>query len=561
MVILIAAGTNYELNSHVFLEETPGNKLDGTVFPHKKVTKRIDRAASLGYEKLKEIHLEDYQHLFSRVNLALSPEVPEITTHKLLDNYKASSNPNPYLEELMFHYGRYLLISSSRENTLPCGLQGVWSQYLVTPWTGGYWHNINVQMNYWGAFNTNLAETFIPYIQYHKAYMPKTRENATSYIKKNHPQALDKDGDNGWAIGSGATAYVIGGAPSHSGPGTAGFTSKLFWEYYDFTRDTTFLRETGYPALLGASKFLSKTVKPAEEGLLLVDPSASPEVRVKDEIGGFSGPHYRTVGTTFDQGFVWENHNDVLKAAEILGEKDDFLNVVRDQMGKLDPVIIGASGQIKEYREENEYAEIGDPHHRHVSQLCPLFPGTLINFNTPDWLQAAGVTLDFRGNKATGWGLAHRLNLRARTKDAEKAHEVLRILLKERTLPNLWTIHPPFQIDANLGLVSGIAEMLIQSHEGFIEILPALPKAWGTGSFDGLVARGNFELSVKWEDGKASRVEIISNVGGECAFKCPNPGNIQITDNLKQEIPFAVEDEKIIRFNTDKNRIYTLKLN
>ena len=486
--------------------------------------------------------------------------MPKITTGELLDNYK-NGNSNPYLEELIFHYGRYLLISSSRKNTLPSGLQGVWSQYLVTPWTGGYWHNINVQMNYWGAFNTNMAETFIPYIQYHKAYMPKTQESATSYIEKNHPQALDEDGDNGWAIGSGATAYVIGGAPSHSGPGTAGFTSKLFWEYFDFTRDTAFLRETGYPALLGASKFLSKTVKPAENGLLLVDPSASPEVRIKDENGAYRGPHYRTIGTTFDQGFIWENHNDVLKAAKILGKESEFLDVVSNQIKRLDPILIGASGQIKEYREENDYGEIGDPHHRHISHLCPLFPGTLINSNTPDWMQGARVTLDYRGNNATGWGLAHRLNLRARTKDAEKAHEVLSILLKERTLPNLWTVHPPFQIDANLGLVSGIAEMLIQSHEGFIELLPALPNVWETGSFSGLVARGNFEISAEWDNSEVSQVEIIANVGGDCRIKYPGIINVVLTDNFNNNIPFSKEDENSIRFSTAKSGKYTIKFN
>jgi len=313
--------------------------------------------------------------------------------------------------------------------------------------------------------------------------------------------------------------------------------------------------------LLGASKFLSKTVKPAENGLLLVDPSASPEVRIKDENGAYRGPHYRTIGTTFDQGFIWENHNDVLKAAKILGKESEFLDVVSNQIKRLDPILIGASGQIKEYREENDYGEIGDPHHRHISHLCPLFPGTLINSNTPDWMQGARVTLDYRGNNATGWGLAHRLNLRARTKDAEKAHEVLSILLKERTLPNLWTVHPPFQIDANLGLVSGIAEMLIQSHEGFIELLPALPKVWEKGSFSGLVARGNFEISAEWDNSEVSQVEIIANVGGDCRIKYPGIINVVLTDNFNNNIPFSKEDENSIRFSTAKSGKYTIKFN
>jgi alpha-L-fucosidase 2 len=559
VVLIIAAGTNYELSEEVFLQEEHSLKLDGNAYPHEKVSKAIQQATELGFETLKATHLKDYQQIFSRVKLELSPGVPDIPTKTLVANYR--QNPEDvFLEELVFHYGRYLLISSSRQGTLPCGLQGVWSQYLVTPWTGGFWHNINVQMNYWGAFSTNMAETFIPYIEYYNAYLPKTREAATSYIREHHPEALDEEGDNGWAIGSGATAYVIGGAPAHSGPGTAGFTSKLFWEYYDFSRDTAFLRETGYPALLGASKFLSKTVKPAENGLLLVNPSASPEIRVKDENGEFKGPHYRTIGTTFDQGFVWENHNDALKAAGILNADDPILEVIRDQVHRLDPIQIGASGQIKEYREENEYGEIGDPHHRHISHLCPIYPGTLINSNHPDWLEAVSKTLDYRGNVSTGWAMAHRMNVRARTMEAEKAREVYSLFLQERILPNLWTVHPPFQIDGNLGTMAGVAEMLVQSHEGFIELLPALPAAWETGSFEGLVARGNFEISLRWEKGVISHLEILSGSGGNCTLKMDRAVDVQIKDMDGNVIPYVQKENNIIVFNTRKSGEYLVAL-
>ena len=555
VVLIIAAGTNYVLNEEVFLQEEHSLKLNANTFPHDKVSKAIEYATDLGFETLKASHLEDYQQIFSRVKLELSSSVPDFPTKTLVANYR--QNPSDvFLEELVFHFGRYLLISSSRKGTLPCGLQGVWSQYLVTPWTGGFWHNINVQMNYWGAFSTNMPETFVPYIEYYNAYLPKTRESATSYIREHHPEALDEEGDNGWAIGSGATAYVIGGAPSHSGPGTAGFTSKLFWEYYDFTRDTAFLRETGYPALLGASKFLSKTVLPAENGLLLVNPSASPEIRVKDENGEFKGPHYRTIGATFDQGFVWENHNDVLKAAEVLDAKDPFLAVVRDQVNRLDPIQIGASGQIKEYREEKEYGEIGDPHHRHISHLCPIYPGTLINSSHPDWIEAVSKTLDYRGSESTGWAMAHRMNVRARTREAEKAREVYSLFLQERILANLWTVHPPFQIDGNLGTMAGVVEMLIQSHEGFIDLLPALPDAWDTGSFEGLVARGNFEISLSWEKGKITYMDVVSRSGGTCALKMDQAENFQIKDMDGKIIPHVRKEHDIVEFNTRKSGEY-----
>jgi alpha-L-fucosidase 2 len=568
VVLLIAAGTNYELSEKVFLEKTNNKKLDVNVFPHEKVAKRIDNATTIGFETLKAIHLKDYQNLFSRVNLSFSHDDPQVTTKTLLENYKEDAS-NTFLEELMFHFGRYLLISSSRKGTLPCGLQGVWSQYAVTPWTGGYWHNINVQMNYWGAFSTNMAETFIPYLEYYKAYRPLTEEYATEYVKKNNPESLAEDGDNGWAIGTGATVYVIGAPGGHSGPGTGGFTSKLLWDRYKYTQDTTFLREIGYPALLSMSKFLSKTLKPYENGLLLVEPSASPEIRVKQFkegangdplIGSFSGPHYVTTGTTFDQGFVWETYNDVLKAAEILGAEDDYLNIVKNQINRLDPILIGTSGQVKEYREENAYGEIGDPHHRHVSHLCPLYPGTLINSTTPEWMQGAITALDLRGNKATGWALAHRMNLRARTKDGEQAHEVFSVLIKEKTLPNLWSVHPPFQIDANLGLMAGVAEMLIQSHEGFIELLPALPKAWQTGSFDGLVARGNFEVSLRWKNSNISSVKILSKSDGKCSIKLPNTKGVQIKDRIGKQIVYKINDEDIVEFNTKKSGKYFITI-
>jgi alpha-L-fucosidase 2 len=553
VVILINAGTNYTLSQSVFLESENKKKLDGNVFPHEKVTASINKAASMGYNALKASHLKDYQQIFSRVNLSLSPELPKLPTSALLKEYSAGKT-HPYLEELMFNFGRYLLIASSRKGTLPSGLQGVWSNYERTPWSGGYWHNINVQMNYWGAFNTNMAETFIPYVEYFNAYYPKAQLIANEFIKKYQPQNLAVD--NGWAIGTGASAYAIGSPGGHSGPGTGGFTTKMFWDYYEFTRDTTFLREVAYPMIYGMSKFLSKTLKPSEDGLLLVDPSASPEIKIKDEQGRFNGPYYVTKGTTFDQAFVWETYNDLLKAAAIIGKNDRFLELVKEQITKLDPILIGASGQIKEFREENAYGEIGDPTHRHISHLCALYPGTLINSNTPEWMEAARFVLDKRGNRSTGWGLIHRMNLRARAKDGENAYKAFSTLIKERTLPNLWTVHPPFQIDANLGLVAGIAEMLLQSHEGFIELLPALPDAWKTGRFDGLVARGNFEISAQWTDKHVKAITINAKSGGVCRIKISNLKSINLKNDKGMAIDYKIVDKDIVEFSTTAGSAY-----
>lgn len=552
LVILIATGTNYKLQDKVFLNDTNTLKLNAKEFPNEKVDHLLAASSDLGYEQLKKKHLADYQSLFARVNLKLAKTVTNVPTKTLVQNYK--KNPSDiYLEELMFQYGRYLLIASSRKGTLPCGLQGVWSQYDVTPWSGGYWHNINVQMNYWGAFSTNLAETFTPYEEYFKAYLPKAYVNANNYIKKLYPEALSSsDTGNGWCIGTGANAYSIESPGRHSGPGTGGFTTKLFWDRFEFTQDTLFLKQTVYPALLGMSTFLSKTLVPSQNGVLLVDQSASPEQIHK-------GSYYMTKGATFDQGFVWETYNDLLKSAQILNVKESFLDTVKKQINQLDPILIGESGQIKEFREENKYGEIGEPKHRHISQLCPIYPGTLINSSKPEWVQAVSTTLDFRGNNTTGWAMAHRMNVRARTKEAEKAHEVYSKFLRERTLPNLWTVHPPFQIDGNLGTMAGVAEMLVQSQEAFIELLPALPKVWENGTVNGLVARGNFEIAMNWNKSTLSSCSIISKNGGKCRVKYLFTENVVLKDEAGKIIDFTKNGDSTIEFDTVKSTKYFIE--
>lgn len=551
VVLILATGTNYELSEQLISERNKKVKLDIESHPHKKVSRLIENATSLGYNKLKERHLADYKGLFSRVSLNLDSEIPPIPTKRMLENYREGINI-PYLEELMFQFGRYLLIASSRQGALPSGLQGIWSQYQVSPWTGGYWHNINIQMNYWGAFSANLSETFTPYIEYFKAYLPEAKKLATRYIKIHNPEALAEN-DNGWTIGTAGTPYEIRPPGGHSGPGTSGFTSKLFWEYYDFTRDTTFLRKVGYPVILGTSKFLAKTLKPSGDMLLLVEPSASPEQM-------HEGKYYQTKGATFDQGFVWENHNDLLKAAAILGKNDPFLIIADEQMSQLNPILIGKSGQIKEFREEEFYGDIGEKTHRHISHLCPLYPGTLINSTTSEWMDASKVTLDLRGNETTGWAMAHRMNLRARTKEGDKAYEVYSKFIKERTLPNLWTTHPPFQIDGSFGCMAGVAEMLLQSHEGYIEPLAALPKSWRNGEFKGLVARGNFEISTTWNNGTATIIKIISKSGGNCSLRYPGIDEQTIISSGGETIEMDIISSDIVKFKTYQGIEYVIEL-
>ena len=248
----------------------------------------------------------------------------------------------------------------------------------------------------------------------------------------------------------------------------------------------------------------------------------------------------------------------MLKAARILKINDPFIRTIKNQIGKLDAIHIGESGQIKEYREEKKYSDIGDPHHRHISHLCALYPGTLINSNTPEWMKASTVTLNKRGDKSTGWAIAHRLNLWARTKDGNRAYKLYQQLLKSGILENLWDIHPPFQIDGNFGATAGVAEMLLQSHEGYIEPLPALPDAWADGSYKGLVARGNFVCSVEWRNKKITGMRIVARSGGECVLKCAN-AEVKGIFADGQRVKTKVSKGNIVSFNTKVGGVYDVR--
>lgn len=542
LLIMVSLGTNYELKPSVFTESDPAKKLQGTLHPHQKVSSTIVNASLKSYQELLMNHVGDYKNLFHRVNLNLGGSFSSLPTDQMLDAYKKGI-PSAYLEELYFQYGRYLLICSSRKGTLPATLQGIWTHYDISPWNSGYWHNINVQMNYWPVFNTNLAELFTAYADYNIAFRDAGKNHANTYVKKYNPVSFDAvDYNNGWAIGTGASLYGIHAPGSHSGPGTGGFTAKLFWDNYTFTKDVKSLKEIDFSAIFSMSEFLSKVVKPVN-GLYLASPSASPEQKVNNE-------NYETVGCAFDQQMIYENHKDVLNAASILNVSNKTIELLKAQINKLDPVQIGLSGQIKEYREENKYGEIGEYNHRHISQLVGLFPGTVINSSTPAWIDAAKVSLNERGDLSKGWAMAHRMNAWARVKDGNRAYKLLKDLLSTGTYHNLWDAHPPFQIDGNFGGTAGIAEILLQSHNNMIELLPALPNTWPNGSYKGLVARGNFTVDVSWKNNIATDVRIVSRAGGNCILQYPNLKYARITDEKGRIIKFTAGDNHSVSFQT-----------
>lgn len=548
--IVIAADTNYALCEEVFLEQNREKKTKGTD-PHESMMQLVSSAVKKGYQKLREQHMQDYRKLFGRVKFSLD-DSKEGYVEDLLCDYKSGKSV-PYLEELYFQYGRYLLISSSRKGGLPANLQGIWNCHDLSPWGSGYWHNINVQMNYWPAFNTNLLETFEPYVDYHQAYRSKAEEYASEYIKEHNPKNFKEGkGACGWTIGTAGYPYFITAPGGHSGPGTGALTSKLFWEAYAFSCDPQILKEVTYPALLGMSRFLTKTVK-EYDGKYLVCPSASPE-QLNNGPYISDGTFYRTVGCAFDQQLIYENGKDLLTATDLLGadleEKEDIV-LQKQQIDKYSHVNVGWSGQIKEFLEEHFYGEIGEYHHRHISHLMALYPGTSINASTPAWMDAARISLENRGNNTTGWALAHRLNAWARLGEGNKAYEVIRKLLSEKTMMNLWDLHPPFQIDGNFGATAGIAEMLMQSHNDHIEILPALPDTWESGSFEGLLARGGFEIDARWNGGSITYIRIKSLCGNGVKIKCPGIGMICRDDNRYQ-----VLSDDLIQMDTVKDGCY-----
>ena len=570
-VILLAVGTNYKLDANTFLANEK-EKLDPNEDPHEKVQGYLDAAAAKDYATLLSAHRADYCELFDRAQIDLGG-IPSDTqpTDQLVQDYKKGSN-DPYLEELVFQFGRFLLIQSSREGCLPANLQGIWNYGDSAAWTGGYWHNINVQMNYWPAFNTGLAELFQSYVDYNEAFRPAAQANADKYVAAiGAPTAAAAGtGENGWAVGTGCNPYKCAGvsANSHSGPGTGAFTSLLFWDYYDFTRDETILKEHTYPAVEGMAKFLSKTLKEYEDGKWLVYKSASPENNNGFDKENNKYIYYHTVGCAFDQQMVYANHLATLQAAEALGytEKDyPILATIREQIEHLDPVNIGYSGQVKEYREENYYGEIGEKKHRHISQLVGVYPASVINGTTPAWLEAAGVSLRERGTCGVAWGKAHRLLCWARIQNADEAYGQIQGLLKENTSHNLWgnyNTNPnndPFQIESNFGYTAGVAEMLVQSHAGYIEFLPVLPEAWQSGSFTGLTTRGNFAVDAVWENGQAVSFTVHARSGGSCGLYYPGIENATVLDAAGDEVVFQIVENNLITFDSVKGETYTVK--
>ena len=468
--------------------------------PHQSVQTRIDRASRSDLRELRARHSADHRALFDRVALDIGQAPTELSTAELLARYgQGEPAVDRALEALYFQYGRYLLIASSRPGSLPANLQGVWNHSKTPPWNADYHVNINLQMNYWPAETTNLAETALPLFDFIDSLVEPGSRAAR--------RILDA---SGWTLFLNTNVWgftgLIDWPTAFWQPEAGAWLARDYYEHYRYQRDDRFLRERAWPVMKGAARvWLAGLRTDPDDELLVVSPSYSPE----------HGPF--TAGTAMSQQIVYDLFTNVVEAAPRAGD-EAFGKEVAAALARLDPGIrVGSWGQLQEWKAD---LDVRNDDHRHVSHLFALHPGRQISvIEQPRLARAARVSLDARGDGGTGWSKAWKINFWARLLDGDRAHKLLGEQLRSSTLPNLLDTHPPFQIDGNFGAVSGMAEMLLQSQHGEVHVLPALPGAWPAGSVQGLRARGDLTVDVCWSSGEPEEVAVRAGRSGPVALR------------------------------------------